>query len=420
MSENIILGEGCCYSSDSSITQLNNNILVIGASGSGKTMSITEPRLLETKESSLIVNLSKQKLAEKYMPLYRARGYNNIHVINFANPSLSQSGYDPIRYLHNDTDIREFAESIIMSDPRKEQSHADPYWDHGSTSLLTAEIAAIKETKRNPSFTDVLDLHNQLEIIDGTGGLIQTSLDEFFERISTKNPKSIASSCWRSFRMLPIKTASCVFSSLNVMLDAIFPPDMWTLMKKNNQVDIRRIGVERSIIFLISSPVNTGLHQFENLFFDQVIKELFSFAEECVDGTLPVPVIIQCDDFACGSKLRNFPEFISVIREKGISVVLIIQSESQLISMYGTDDATTIRNNCDTIIFLGSLDLHTCKTMSEYTNRPLEDILYMDIGTEIILRRGQRPIFTKRYPILEDKRYFTGTESYENCNELPT
>lgn len=56
--ERVILGENCCYSSDCNETGLNNNIIVCGGSGSGKTMSISEPRLLETKTSSLISTVS--------------------------------------------------------------------------------------------------------------------------------------------------------------------------------------------------------------------------------------------------------------------------------------------------------------------------------------------------------------------------
>lgn len=59
-SEQIILGAGCTYSTDCTETQLNNNVIVVGGSGSGKTMSIIEPRLLETVHSSLIVTVSKR------------------------------------------------------------------------------------------------------------------------------------------------------------------------------------------------------------------------------------------------------------------------------------------------------------------------------------------------------------------------
>ena len=59
-SEQIILGAGSTYSTDCTETQLNNNVIVVGGSGSGKTMSIIEPRLLETVHSSLIVTVSKR------------------------------------------------------------------------------------------------------------------------------------------------------------------------------------------------------------------------------------------------------------------------------------------------------------------------------------------------------------------------
>ena len=35
----------------------------------------------------------------------------------------------------------------------------------------------------------------------------------------------------------------------------------------------------------------------------------------------------------------------------------------------------------------------------------LDEILYMPIGQEILFRRGQRPIHTTRYDIMQDKLY---------------
>ena len=46
--DKVVLGEGCVYSTDSNVTGINNNILVVGGSGSGKTVSIAEAFLLES------------------------------------------------------------------------------------------------------------------------------------------------------------------------------------------------------------------------------------------------------------------------------------------------------------------------------------------------------------------------------------
>jgi len=74
--DKIILGENAVYSTDSSQTGLNNNVLVCAGSGAGKTMSVMEPRLLETYNSSLIVTLTKRRLVEKYKSLFAERGEN--------------------------------------------------------------------------------------------------------------------------------------------------------------------------------------------------------------------------------------------------------------------------------------------------------------------------------------------------------
>lgn len=108
-----------------------------------------------------------------------------------------------------------------------------------------------------------------------------------------------------------------------------------------------------------------------------------------------------------------FDQYVSIFREKGLSASLLIQSESQLSSLYGSDKATTIINNCDTIVFLGSMDLDTGRSISMRANRPLEDILYMPIGSEIIFRRGFKPIFTRRYNIYQNEMYMKVTAAYQ-------
>lgn len=83
--ERMILGEGCFYSMDCNETGLNNNIIVCGGSGSGKTMSISEPRLLETKTSSLVATVTKRRIVKKYKPLFKERGYEILD-LNYVNP----------------------------------------------------------------------------------------------------------------------------------------------------------------------------------------------------------------------------------------------------------------------------------------------------------------------------------------------
>lgn len=412
--DRVILGENCIYSTDCNETQLNNNIIVCGSSGCGKTMSVSEPRLLETINSSLIITLSKQRLISKYKPLFKKRGYN-IWELNFMNPTYSNVSYDPLEYISNYSDITFLAESIVKSNPQKKNTTADPYWDEAAISLLSAEIAYTFMTKDDPTFADVLELHDSIEIEAGSG-TIKTSLDYEFEYLSQKAPKCFAVSCWKSFQQLPIKTASCVFSTLNTAIDTIFSPEIRQMITKEKKIDFEQLASERTILFITTSAVNPALHYFVNMFYSQVFKQLFEFAETCASGMLPIPVHVLCDDFAVGSTINNFHEYISIFREKQISVTLLLQSESQLESLYGINNATTIINNCDTYLYLGGMDLKTCRSISERLNVPLDEVLYMPLGQEIIFRRGQRPIVTKRYNVLENKLYQKITKQYEQDN----
>lgn len=98
-----------------------------------------------------------------------------------------------------------------------------------------------------------------------------------------------------------------------------------------------------------------------------------------------------------------------------ISTMLLIQSESQLVEMYGHANATTIINNCDTYVYMGSNDLSTARTISEKINLPLEDVLYMPLSQLFVFRRGQRPIITKRYDVEKNPQYRRVIEKHQKC-----
>ena len=63
------------------------------------------------------------------------------------------------------------------------------------------------------------------------------------------------------------------------------------------------------------------------------------YAQTFEDGKLPVKVKLFFDDFGCTAPIQSFPEYMSIFRSAGLSVMLLIQSESMLQSIYGMDKA---------------------------------------------------------------------------------
>lgn len=408
--DNVVLGENATFSTDSEITGVNNNIMVCAAPGAGKTVSVVEPSLLATYETSPIVTVTKRRIVEKYAPMFEKRGYRVLD-LNFVDPEKSNVSYDPLHYIRNHADVSFLSESVIMANPRKENSTADPYWDDNAILLLTAITLLELETSKNPCYANVMEMCSNLAIED-YGDSIRTNLDKQFDKLGRTSPQSHALACWRVFSTLPIKTAACVMSAMRSSIDKVFTPELNCMMRKTNYLDFPDLAKEKTVLFITTSAVNPALSRFVNLFYGDAFKQLFEFAEKQPDGRLPRPVRVIADDFATGSQIHDFAEYSSIFREKGVSVTLLIQSDSQLEAMYGAYNATTIRNNCDTYVFMGCNDLTTARTISVRADLPLEDVLYMPVGKEIVFRRGIKPIITERCNIFADPEYKKITTAY--------
>jgi len=402
--DTIVLSEKIAVSTDMAKTHLNNNICIVGCTGSGKTTSFIEPRLLKTFDTNLIIYDPKRELIEKYRGMFEERG-NNVWEINLSSPQDSDVAYDPIKDIKSDEDIIHLSDALVNLIPQRDNSSADKFWEKGAAALNQMGIYYKISTKEDCTFADVLDfLCDELTIEDGSAS-IRTSIDQQIEMIKKNHPGHPVITPYNSLKILPIKTAGCVFSELRTTLTNVFTRGMKEAIRNKPALDIQRFASEKSVLFITASSSNNYLDAIVNLIFNTCLKQLQEIAQKSVTKQLPIPVHLIMDDFACGSIIKSFPKDISRFRSFLISVTIVLQSRAQLEGMYGICDATTITDNCDTTLFLGSLNKETCKYYAEMINVPLEKVLYMPLGNVIVIRRGSPPSIDKRYPTLEDKEY---------------
>ena len=83
----MILGKNVISTFNSQVTGLNNNTVVLGATGSGKTFSVTIPQIMHTYNNSLVVTLTKRKVADEYKDLMQSRGYY-VDILDLSNPDV--------------------------------------------------------------------------------------------------------------------------------------------------------------------------------------------------------------------------------------------------------------------------------------------------------------------------------------------
>ena len=111
------------------------------------------------------------------------------------------------------------------------------------------------------------------------------------------------------------------------------------------------------------------------------------------------------DDFAANAVIPDFDKVISVIRSREIYVSLILQSLSQLDSMYGKDRAMTIINNCDSCLYLGGQDVETARYIAVKASKTANNILTLPIDAALLFVRGQKPQQVTKYRLEEDPLY---------------
>ena len=143
-----ILASGRTLDTDTWTTRINNNMLVIGPSGAGKTRHVLKPNLMQMNASFIVLD-TKGQLCREMGPLLRSHGYV-VQNINFSNMDAacprcaSPVGYDPLAFIRRDPangrpsqqDILSVATAICPA-----EDLTQPFWDRAAANLLSCLVA---------------------------------------------------------------------------------------------------------------------------------------------------------------------------------------------------------------------------------------------------------------------------------------
>ena len=187
---------------------------------------------------------------------------------------------------------------------------------------------------------------------------------------------------------------------LSAYMDSLAFDDALALYKKPGRIDFASIGRRKTALFLTISDTDRSMDHLANMFFTQALQILCRSADkDYPDHMLPVPVRFYLDDFATNLYIPDFDKIISVIRSREISVSVILQSMTQLESLYGKPCARTIVNNCDRQLYMGGQDIDTAEYVSHRINRPMENILSIPLDDAILMVRGEKARISHKFDL---------------------
>ena len=381
-----ILADGVTVSSDTWVTGLSNNDLIVGPTGSGKTRSYVLPNLLSTQESFLVTD-SKGTLRRQVGGILERRGYQ-VEEINFCDLLHSPWGYNPLRFIRWDGERGRFREQDILTVaaalvPVDDMS--DPFWNYAARNLLEALIGYTLQClpPEEHSLVSVARLFSE------AGSSV---LDELMQEMCTLDPDSFAAMRWKFLQTCrrADKTYSSIQGILSQKLSNFSFGGVQALFLQPNQVDFAEISRRPTALFLKVSDSDFSLKGLTSLFYTQALQALIAEADSRPEGRLKIPVRLYLDDFA-NLLVPDMDKTISVIRSREISVSIALQSITQLEGLYGRARAETIIDNCDHLLYLGGQSLETARFISAKANKPVSAILSMPRGTAWLFERGTPP-----------------------------
>ena len=378
----------------------NDNILIDGISGCGKSKSILFPTMARMKHMNPVGLYAKEKDAYHMAAYMQSKRYQ-IEFLNINSLVKSTVFFDPVYYLDSYGDIEGFSTAVVNNVLEKT---VDAFWNANAIQLLNSLTAGAKMLHRNPGMADVLELFDKTAFPEREYN--GSSLDDIFYRIETLYPDCYAVREYFSWRAMPEKTAASVRATLKGALNAVFPEDIRNMMKDKPQVDFQKLGSKKMALFIITDAAERWQEYYTNLFWYTCIRQLRKIADASPGCHLIRPVRLYFDDFACTSAIKDFDKNISLFRSSGISCMILLQSQTQLESIYGADKAAIIRQNCPVqLYFPGGLDDNSCELVSKKMDLPLEDVLYAPIGNIFVMASGRNPAVIPRYSTFQSKEY---------------
>ncbi len=397
-----ILAQDQFLSNDTRTTGINNNDLIIGPTGAGKTRSYVKPNIMQCNESMIVAD-TKGNLFHEVGPLLEENGYRVLLIdlktmnSNCRYNPLDYIGYDPVNNRYSEKDIKKAAKAMTPIDGCADE----PFWDEAARQYLVLFIAYVLQylPKEEHTMEYVVRLFRKINSPTFT-----TMLDEACRMDPDGLAARIYSEIHNSF-----KADKMTGSIIGILSTYIFPLTLDSAMamyKHPNRFRFRDLGKEKTALFLNVSDTDRSMDVLVDLLYTQALQDLCDFADlECEGQRLSVPVRFYLDDFATNAFIPDFDKIISVIRSREIYVSIILQSISQLEGLYGKSKANTIIDNCDTLLYLGGQNMETAQYIGQKMDLPLTKILQMPIDDAYLFTRGQEPKKVQKFDIRTHSNY---------------
>lgn len=368
---NRILSQNVRMSLNTRYTKLNNNVLIIGGSGAGKTFYEVKPNLMQMpKHCSFICTDPKGEILRSCGQMLTDNGYK-VKVINLMEMEKSDC-YNPFAYIREETDIVKLITNLISNTTPKGATPSDPFWEKAEGLFLQAVFyyvwLEVPPAKRN--FEMVLKLLGEAEVTEQNKPSRLDVRMKFLEESSPLGASHPAVKQYNKCMRGAGDTVRSIIISTNSRLAFLENKQVLRILSRDDMkleelgIGVNGDGETKTALFCVIPDSDKSYNFIIGMLYTQIFQELYYQADFNYGGSLPIHVTFMLDEFSNVALPDDYCSLLSTMRSRSISSVIIIQNLAQIKALF-KDTWETIPGNCDTLVYLGGNEQSTHKYISE-------------------------------------------------------
>ncbi len=347
-----------------------SHIAVIGRTGKGKSQCCSLPYMREIlmKGESLIM-LDPKGEGYRRNACYIPDNYQ-VFCIDFRNPRKSPTRWNPLStpyqlFCSKDPDDNDIASSMLSELWKGVYPYggfSDRFWTDSAANYAKGLTYGLFETagKDHINLDSVAVMMEKSEIRLGGENLLKT----FYADLP---PDSLAKRNLATYVSGPNETRGSIHSVAASGLEVFSRSKGLMEMLSEDTLNIMEIDVNRPFVLIIIIPDETDVYDtLSGLLVSQVSQHLIRVAQE-MGGRLPIRVNIILEELgSVGRSIPSLPNLMVAGRSRNIRLMLVLQSNAQLVDVYGTSKAETI-NSCIGITI--GFSTNSWETLTEWAQR---------------------------------------------------
>ena len=287
----------------------NNNFLILGGAGTGKSRFVIKPNLLQENCSYVVTDPSGEIIVSCGKVL-SDHGYK-IKIFNLSNMGHSNT-YNPFNYIRDEAGVLMVIDCLIKNTTGKNEK-GDQFFTNSEKLLYSACIFYLIDFETDESrknFSSVMDMINMSQV-DENNPSSKSELDLMFEQI---DQTSLAAKYYKAFKQAAGKTLKSIIISCVVRLQSFMTPQVTRLTGSDN-INLASIGDEKTILFIITPQADRTFAFLASMLYSQLFETLYHKGEtqKLKTGSERLTYHVRClmDEFA-NSVTRSTPKTVEI------------------------------------------------------------------------------------------------------------